>query len=250
MNLGAEPKKVAALGALMLLGAYSFYTNVLSDPAVPEQARKSTSAPAAATPGAPVTPAARETARRTEERKMLSGRQSVGDFKPVVRSGNEKERPDPMKVDPTLRMDLVARLQNVTLSGGQRSLFEISNLPDPVPSAAAPAGTDIKIPVGKKLLYDRLARAMGPDPKPVPQPPPPKPPPPPIPLKFYGYSSPKTGAKRAFFLEGEEIHVIQEGDTIKKKYRIVKIGLKSVVVEDIEHKHEQTMPLEDPPNNG
>lgn len=62
--------------------------------------------------------------------------------------------------------------------------------------------------------------------------------------------SPQTGAKRAFFLEGEEIFVIKEGDLVKKRYKIVKIGLKSVVVEDVEHKHEQTMPLEEPPTNG
>ncbi|MBL8179495.1 MAG: hypothetical protein JNK48_32750 [Bryobacterales bacterium] len=248
MKLGAEPKKIAALGALMLLAAYSFYTNVLSGPDAPEGARQSSRPAVVPAPAAPVTPAARETVRRTEERKMLTGRQSVGDFRPSVRAANEKDRPDPMKVDPTLRMDLVTRLQNVTLSGGQRSLFEISNLPDPVPSTTGQP--DIKIPVGKKLLHERLARAMGPDPKPVPPAPTPKPPPPPIPLKFYGYSSPKTGAKRAFFLEGEEIHVIQEGDLVKKRYRIVKIGLKSVVVEDVEHKHEQTMPLEEPPNNG
>lgn len=249
MTLGAEPKKVMALGGLMLLAAYSFYTNVLSGPDVPESARQSARPAGAAPVAAPLTPAARETVRRTEERKMLTGRQSVGDFHPVFKATNEKERPDPMKVDPTLRMDLVARLQNVTLSGGQRSLFEISNLPEPVTTAA---GADPKIPVEakKNLLHARLSRPMGPDPKPVPPTPTPKPPPPPIPLKFYGYSTPQTGAKRAFFLEGEEIFVIKEGDLVKKRYRIVKIGLKSVVVEDVEHKHEQTMPLEEPPSNG
>ena len=31
MNLGAEPKRVAILGALVLAGGYFFYSNVLSD---------------------------------------------------------------------------------------------------------------------------------------------------------------------------------------------------------------------------
>ncbi len=246
MTLGAEPKKVAALGALILLAAYSFYTNVLSGPDVPAEARPSPR-PAAATPAAPITPAARETARRTEERKMITGRQSIGDFRPSIKSPDDRDRPDPMKVDPTLRMDLVTRLQNVTISGGQRSLFEISNLPEPT---AAPEGKIIPKTDERKLLFPRLAKAMGPEPKPKPPTPTPKPPPPPIPLKFYGYSSPQTGAKQAFFLEGEEIFVIKEGDLVKKRYKIVKIGLKSVVVEDVEHKHEQTMPLEEPPTNG
>jgi len=32
MNLGAEPKKIAILGGLALVGGYVFYTNVLSGP--------------------------------------------------------------------------------------------------------------------------------------------------------------------------------------------------------------------------
>ena len=78
-----------------------------------------------------------------------------------------------------------------------------------------------------------------------------KPPPPPIPLKFYGYSSARTGgAKRVFFLEGEDIFVVNEGDLVKRRYKVIQIRLNSVVVEDTEHKHQQTLQLEEPPNAG
>jgi hypothetical protein len=78
--------------------------------------------------------------------------------------------------------------------------------------------------------------------------PPPPPPPPPIPLKFYGYITPSSaGGKRAFFLEGEEIHVVTEGDIVKRRYKIVRIGINSVVVEDTEFKNQQTLPLEEQP---
>src|SRR6185437_16230690 len=68
------------------------------------------------------------------------------------------------------------------------------------------------------------------------------PPPPPIPLKFYGFST-KTGAKRAFFLDGDDIDVAAEDDVIKNRYKVIRIGVNSVVVEDLNFKHQQTLPL-------
>ena len=86
-----------------------------------------------------------------------------------------------------------------------------------------------------------------PPPKPVvPPPPPPAPPPPPITLKFYGYSTPRAdGQKRAFFLDGDDIFVAAEGELIKKRYRVVQIGVNSVIMEDTEHKNNrQTLVLQ------
>lgn len=69
------------------------------------------------------------------------------------------------------------------------------------------------------------------------------PPAPPIPLKFYGFSS-RSGAKRAFFLDSDnEIAVAGENDVIKNRYKIVRIGVNSVVVEDLTNKNQQTLPL-------
>jgi hypothetical protein len=64
-------------------------------------------------------------------------------------------------------------------------------------------------------------------------------------LKFYGYTNAaRTGPKRAFFLEGEDIFVAGEGDIIKSRYKVVRIGVNSAVVEDTSNKHQQTLPLE------
>jgi hypothetical protein len=83
--------------------------------------------------------------------------------------------------------------------------------------------------------------------KPPEKPPEPvKPPPPPVPLKFYGFVA-GSDSRRAFFLQGEEIFVAAEGDIVQKRYKIVRIGLNSAVVEDTEHKHQQTLPLEQAP---
>jgi hypothetical protein len=257
MKLGAEPKKIAMLAGLGVLAAYSIYTNLLSGPDIPASARQSQNAPRpapAAAPSSAPTPAQQQTAERlAQRRQMIGGRQSVGEFRPSLKAARPEDRPDPMKVDPTLRLDLLAKLQTVTLSGGQRSLFDLSTAP---PAAEAPKTDNVDkiIPGAPKTPRGRLETAMlhpQPKPKDAPAAAAVKPPPPPIPLKFYGYSSARTGgAKRAFFIEGEDIFVVNEGDLIKRRYKVIQIRLNSVVVEDTEHKHQQTLPLEEPPNAG
>jgi hypothetical protein len=83
---------------------------------------------------------------------------------------------------------------------------------------------------------------MPPTPPPAPPTPAPTPPPPPIPLKFYGFSS-RTGSKRAFFLDGDDIDVAGENEVIKNRYKVIKIGINSVEIEDLNYKHQQTLPL-------
>jgi hypothetical protein len=51
------------------------------------------------------------------------------------------------------------------------------------------------------------------------------------------------GKKTAFFLDGDEISVAAEGDTVKKRYRVVRIGVNSVLMEDTESKRQQSLPL-------
>ena len=70
-----------------------------------------------------------------------------------------------------------------------------------------------------------------------------KPQAPPIPLKFYGFTAARAGLKRAFFLEGEDVYVANEGDIVKKRYKVVRVNLNSVVMEDTEYKQQQTLPL-------
>jgi hypothetical protein len=77
-----------------------------------------------------------------------------------------------------------------------------------------------------------------------PTPPPGPPPPPPITLKYYGFTSPSgAAAKTAFFLDGDDILIAKEGDTLKKRYKVVRIGVNSVVMEDTDSKRQQTLPL-------
>jgi hypothetical protein len=91
-----------------------------------------------------------------------------------------------------------------------------------------------------------------PPPKPVPAPPPPPvdpnyvpppPPPPPIPLKFIGTLEQGT-KKVAIFSDGRGLPLYgKEGETILGQYRIVKIGVESVVMEYLDGRGRQTIPM-------
>jgi hypothetical protein len=234
MKLGGEPKKVAILVVLLLIAAFVFVYNT-GDEDFPEAESRplspvQTVAPQTrgVTPGTPPPEIARDPRRGTQK-----GRE---EFRPRIGARRPEERIDPAKIDPTLRLDLLARLQEVKVQGGERSLFEFGQ-------AAPPKTPDVTI------VPKPLAKALGPEPPPA-EPSklePAKPPAPPIPFKFYGFVSPaakQPGPRRAFFLEGEEIHVAGEGEVIKRRYKVVRIGVNSAVVEDMQHDHQQTLPLE------
>jgi hypothetical protein len=77
------------------------------------------------------------------------------------------------------------------------------------------------------------------------------PPPPPLPvlsMKFFGYGSvPSNGPRRAFLLEGEEVHIVQEGDTVQNHIRITHIGNDKIEYEDTVTGQKNSTTLEMPP---
>jgi hypothetical protein len=239
MKLGAEPKKVAILAALMVVAIVVYFMNSSSSgpsgpsvsgsaPARPANVPRVPSQPTIDVPGHPV---------QQGSSTRGNGRQGrvLQEFRPSLKPKKPEDRPDPTTVDPTLRLDILAKLNSVTIEGSHRSVFEFGQPPAPPPSKDDPAKK--KQPVPDPMLAARQPAA-----------PPGPPPPPPIPLKFFGYVSPvSTGGKRAFFLEGDDVHVVNEGDLVKRRYKIVRIGVNSVVVEDTQFKNQQTLPLEEQP---
>jgi len=232
LELGTEPKKVAIAGGLFVVAAYLMYSNVFSGG--PQSAPVSTPAPVAAPK--PVT----ELPAPPAPNPRRSAASASTEFRPSLKPRRPEDRVDPAKIDPTLRLDLLAKLQSVGLSGGERSLFDFGAAPPP------------KLPEPKILPKKKgteTAKMPEVSPEPVKPVEPPKPPPPPIPFKFYGYiAAPQGSHKRAFFLQGEDIFVAGEGEMIKARFKIVRIGINSAVVEDTQYKHQQTLPLEIAPN--
>ncbi|MEQ1883526.1 MAG: hypothetical protein ABL967_00570 [Bryobacteraceae bacterium] len=237
-QLGAEPKKVGILIGLLVLGGVAYYVN--QDSGIPEQAQ--VSAPAAGTPAPrplPTAPSAVGGARAIDAltpmpsgRAPRRGETSIQDFKPTLKL---TEGTDVSRIDPELHLDLIAKLRGIDMEGGGRSLFDFGAPPKPkTPPVPAVA------PV----------RPTNPNPialTPQPDAPPPaavKPPPPQIPLKFYGYvNGARGGSRQALFLEGDDIYVAGENDTIHNRYKVLRIGINSAVVEDTSNKNQQTLPL-------
>jgi hypothetical protein len=226
-NVGAEPKKVAILIGIVVVGAAVYFYNRDSGssagPAAPIIASR-----------APVTTSYGNSVARPERSSFrVAQGMSTGtrEWKPSL---NKPKDLDPSSIDPTLHLDLLAKLQGVTPDAGSRSLFEIGAAPVPVAQVKEPPKIAIApVVVGPQRPPDPVI--------------PPEPKAPPIPLKFYGFvNRSKVGDKRAFFMDGEDIVIAAEGDTIKKRYKIVRIGVNSAVVEDTQFKsnNQQTLPLE------
>jgi hypothetical protein len=222
-NFGAEPKKLAVLVGLLAVAGYFYFSNRDSSATA-----SATPGPAASSSASPVRVAARPASRA--KNADAASNSSPREFRPFV-----PKSVDPSGVDPTLRLDELAALRQVPIEGSTRSLFELSSAP-PVEVALKDPG-----PIKPKPVI------VGPVAPPPPPGPPPDPKAPPIPLKFYGFvNQSKAGDKRAFFLDGEDIVIANEGDMIKKRYKIIRIGINSATVEDTQFKsnNQQTLPLE------
>lgn len=244
MELGAEPKKLAALGGLLLVAAYLFYSNMSSSPSGPPRtaaAPPTTPKAAPARPG-PLAPSELANAAAVPERATARDRSrgEGSDFKPTLK--RDPDHPlDPSQIDPTLRLDLLERLAKVRMDRVDRSLFDFSQTQQ-VAQAIKP-----KLP---EPVIKPKPKMIGPEPPPPPPPPAVKPPPPPINLKFYGGAYPSgNGIKRVFTMEGDDIFTLAEGDVLKRRYKIVRINPTSVVVEDLDYKHQQTVAIAQVPKS-
>jgi len=136
-----------------------------------------------------------------------------GDYKPIAVE------------NPSLRMDLLEGLRHVQYTGSHRNIF--SETPPP------------HIPTPDEI---RKANANAP---PVMPAPPPPPPPVQVNLKFYGYvDDARTGARRAFFTNGEDIFIAGIGDTLENRLRVTRIGNDTVELMEISSSRRTTVPIE------
>jgi len=230
-GLGAEPKKLAILGVLLVVAGVVYWIN--SGPNIPEGAVSSAAAVKTQTvPAVAARPATVSSTSSSAPRPATRGGRppsSADDFRPTLKL---PEGLDISRVDPTLKLDLLGKVREVAVDAGSRSLFEFyTPPPPPVPKPAA------IIPKPLPVADTKPATPPGPAPPP---------PPPPIPLKFYGYSGAlRSNVRRAFFLDGEDIVQAGENETIRNRYKIIRIGVNSAVVEDTIAKNTQTLQLAD-----
>lgn len=125
--------------------------------------------------------------------------------------------------DPSLRLDLLDRIQKLEYKGQHRNIFSAEPLPPP-PS----------------VLAAQQARARGPV----------VPPPPPVtvPATFYGIVTDlRTGQKRACFsANADDVYIVPVGGTLLNQFRILTIGNNSVEVEEISSGRHTTLMLAQP----
>lgn len=226
MKLGAENKRaVIWLSVLGVVLAGVIYYNFFYD-------SYGSSTPAAARKTAPGQPDLAASDEASAPRSP-SSRGRVEEFLPALHK-KHGDKAEPPPTDPTLRLDLLAKLNEVPPAGSGRDLFNFGKA-DPVKLAGTEPVVNVKpwTPIGP--------RYTPPQPPPVAVAPPP---PPPISLKYYGICTTRAdGQKTAFFMDGDDILIEAEGATFKGRYRLVRIGVNSAVVLDLQYKHEQTLPL-------
>jgi len=239
-------KSVYALIGLGTFAAYMVYSQLLSGPGykpvTPQTARPEAADSAAdgsSEKGGPDISQAKGKISKASPSKSKNG-----EFHPVYIAKKKEDRPDVSAIDPTIRFDLLDRALQVPQAGAERDLFQISKAPPVKQVAEVLKGNEPVIhpyiPVGPRQ-----------PPKPMPPPPPPPPAPLVVPFKFYGTSAVHPDGKRtAYFIipgsspETDEIFMADEGDVVKKRYRIVQIAVDKVVVEDIMDKRRAPLNME------
>jgi len=115
-----------------------------------------------------------------------------------------------------------------------------------------PSGRNIFVPGAVPVPQQAAAPAEAKEVKPAhpfvgPQKPP-EPPPPVLSMKFFGYGTlPTGGPRRAFLQDGEDIRIVQEGDTVQNHIRITHIGNDRIEYEDTVTGKKNSTNLEMPP---
>ena len=240
MKTGAEPKKLAILGGLLVLAGVVLYLNVFSgdSSSTPARAPRAAVTPAAVTAPPPSGAISAPDSRRTASRSNAAGSTEIKFRQGTLRP---EDRPDPATIDPTLRLDLLAKVQNVEMEATMRNLFQYGAAAPPPPAAAGPV---IALPAHPPTIP--IKSATPPPPPPTPGPPA-APKAPPMTFKYYGYKISKAdGRKEAFLLDGDDIIIAGENDAVKLgRYKVVTIGVNSITIEDTQFKTTQTLRIQE-----
>ena len=229
MKLGAEDtQKVRLLIGLGLVAAGTVYVQFFSEsePNFVAPQRRTTA------------PAVRAAPRSIPAPRRRSAQTRGQDFEPIWRRSHEDDSFDPLTADPALRTDLLAAVREVDFQGVERNIFQFGER-----KKVAPPPPPAQITAAQRKQEDFAARAAAAAPPP-PSAEPLKPRAPRITWKYYGLASGADGGdRRAFLLDGEDVLIGGEGDVFKNRYKIIRISMTSIVVEDMQFSDQQTLPI-------
>jgi hypothetical protein len=127
--------------------------------------------------------------------------------------------------DPALPLEDLEKVSKREYTGTGRDIFSVV-LPPPPPTPEELA------------RQQRAAEPPGP-PRDVPLA---------VPFRYYGYADDPAGSpRRGFFTDGEEIWIARQGETVLMRFRIVRLGDDSAVVEESATGRRATIPMEQVP---
>jgi hypothetical protein len=130
-------------------------------------------------------------------------------------------------LDPTLHPELMAENEAFVYHGTGRNIFSLMGAPAVVQMAKI---EKVKAQIRPTTVPVTTVAAA-------------PPPPPAIDLKFYGYETQHDGSRKAFLLHGDDVFIASEGDVVSHRYKVVKIALNSIQVEDLPYHDTQSLPL-------
>jgi hypothetical protein len=213
-----EKKKLIAVGVLLLVAVSWFYFALSPS--------SSAAAPDAAS------------AHQGAISTLSKGDPAIAAPAPTRQHGRNLQ--DGLSIDPVLRLDLLAKAQKVAYEGSDRSIFQFYTPPPP------PLPTAVVSPIIGRPGSTAPVTSTAP---------PPPPPPPSIPLKYYGVvTTVGSLSKKACLQDGEEIFVAAEGETVKKRYLVVRINdlgrEHNVELEDTQTKVKAKVPLQESGDKG
>jgi hypothetical protein len=247
MKLGTEDKKKTALAiGLSVVALGTLYVNVFSGGGSTSSTPRPRPAATQPSAEAPLQPQARpsrtvaavQAARSTSR---TNRRRQTNNFEPIWQQSHEGEF-DPLAADPTLRTDLLAAVRTVPMSNYSRNIFQFGErrrIEQPL--------TEAEKQKAAALATAQKPPTPAPTPKPAAAAPPPARKAPRITWKYYGFASPTgDGKRRAFLLDGEDVLIGGEGAVFRERYKVKRIGMTSIVMEDLEYSEEQTLPITAP----
>lgn len=152
----------------------------------------------------------------------------------TLESGNFTQNNQLLIVEnPHIRFEEIANARQTQYKSSGRNIFTTVALPPQV--QRRPSGDPPVIAVNNPCgTYGPCLPA------------PPAPPKLPPNVKFFGYATgPSTGLRRAFFTDGEDVYIVDEGQLLLNRFRVLKVGNASLEFEEVATGRRGTAPLEE-----
>jgi hypothetical protein len=128
--------------------------------------------------------------------------------------------------NPALHLDRIERLRKLDYRASRRNIFSAELPPPEQPKAPKPRPTwPYPLPEQPAVVAPLV-----------------------VPFKFYGFSAdPRSGKRRAFFTNGEDVFIASEGETVQGRYRVLRIGNTTAEVEEASSGRHATLQIEQQP---